>query len=1201
MNDIPQIKDYLKDSIKNEFEIIFNQGKITYDNFVNILSVLKNKSEYSYLLDNFNDWRDVKITNELDISVHPSEDAKSLNLRWTLKNEKDIQIYCKTNSLTGLDYDLIYKKTIKKPIIDGDYNLKYNLKTESVFNKETEQFENDKQDIAEEIAQQYKTFQSLMLHNKNNFKNLFKTYRLKNRYSFTDKFGIHSLDLTIVRTSKKKISNPNQSLPVKKFIESNIFNESKTYEIELELNKNIISTDRDVLKKYLDEIIPDNPISLDKINNDNFIEAIQDKVIESIVNCTEFINSAINHYPFILSVSESEGVLTYYKQLIDEKKKEMIERKLDIISKLRKDDVDEETLTPSEQKFISTLNMSKLTFIAEKYVNFKTKRFKTTNYFIGPKPISMEMEHLQPKNENYILKIPYCVTDKADGIGKLLFICKSDLSADWNELYLIDSNLKIYKTGMKCYQFNNCLFNCEFIKHKNLIMIYDTYFIDKPSEPDTTRDSYKDVFYRNLFENVNHGGNIQEYTRIEMAQHFIDTSKLGYIDISNPVQMQVHVKTFLDVSTDFSKSCKEIWNKRSENIYSYDGLIFTPSELPVAFDNTPDFDLYSHTRWDFNIKWKPPHENTIDFLIKESSDDIITKIVKTGGTTNIKKFKPYDLYVGQNVKNSDPCELQLKNYTKNNIYIPSLFNPNQPYLENIHKAYLEIEPKSKKTLCKYWEEYTDTWLNTKNMIDNNTIVEFAYNIHSTDEIGFKWIPVKLRNDKTVSYQNGISEQINIFKIIQQICKEDSKVDAKLFNIVRPYLVKNYKLRGISIDNFNSHKNYIQYYYKEPLSVKVSTNYGNDFNTANNVWKTINNPVTTEILLNVPDLVPSELDNDTKYFTKQLNYSRDKSLTLSLQEFHNKIIKSKILLQNSVIICKRLFEDDTRLKNISLLDYATGKGGDLFKWKLSGINKVIGVDNVRDNIFNEKDGACIRRNNLFNRSTKPKDFMVYFLQGDVSKNISSGEAFESTSMRLYKERWTENELYKENKFNIVSMMFAIHYMFTDETVLDKLIQNIDENLKPGGLFIGACLDGKKTFQYLSNTKKNEYKTGKSPGGEKLWSIKKKYDNSSFNDDNTSLNYCISIKMYSINTEIDEYLVNFEFLKKKLAEKNIFLIDNSELYYSNNSSDTLDNVFSQLESTSFDVGDQSLSIIKNMSDDEKIISFLTRYFIFKKMIT
>ena len=488
------------------------------------------------------------------------------------------------------------------------------------------------------------------------------------------------------------------------------------------------------------------------------------------------------------------------------------------------------------------------------------------------------------------------------------------------------------------------------------------------------------------------------------------------------------------------------------------------------------------------------------------------------------------------------------------------------------------------------------------MIDNNSIVEFAYNINSNDDSGFKWVPVKIRNDKTVSYKLGMSEQIKIFNIIQQMCNQNSKIDTKLFNIVRPYLVKNYKLINISINNFNSDKNYIQSYYREPLAVKVSTNYGNDFNTANNVWKTIHNPVTEQILLNVPDSVPSEVDNDVKYYNKKHNYSREKSLTLSLQEFHNKVIKSKILLQNSVLYCNKQFPDDIHLNNLSLLDFATGKGGDLFKWKLSGINKVVGIDNVKDNIFNEKDGACIRRNNLFNKSTKPKNFMVYFLQGDVTKNISSGEAFESTSMRLYNERWKENELYQTNKFNIISIMFAIHYMFKEESLLDKLIENIDENLKPGGLFIGACLDGEKTFNYLSDIRKNEYKIGKSPSGEKLWSIHKKYDDtSSFNNDNTSLNYCISIKMFSINTEIDEYLVNFDFLKKKLAEKNIVLLDDSEISYSNKSSDTLDNVFGQLESTSFDVGDHSLSAIKNMSKVEKIISFLTRYFIFKKMIT
>lgn len=1189
MNKIPEISSYLKDSIDNEFEIVFDRGTITYDNFINILSVLKNNTEYSYLVDTFNQWNNVTVTNELDISVHPTEDTNSLSLRWTLCNEKDIQTYCKTNNLSDLDYQLIYKKPVKPSIIDEDFKLKYNLKVENRFDKETQKFMID----LPESNQEYDKYKDLLVRNKNNFKNLYKSYRLKNRYSFTDKYGIHSLDLTIVRSSKKKMTNSDHYIPVKKISESNIFNEPKTYEIELELNKNIKDSSNKTLKSYLDKIVPDNKISVKKITKEIFFTKVQTSVIDTIQNCVKFVYSAINHYPFIISMTDSNNIFTSYKDFINTKKIEMINSKLDTLSKLDEPDLSEDTLPREQQLYLSTIDRKDVLFHKEKLLKLRDSPIQT-NYFIGPKPVSMELEHLQPQNENYILNKSYCVTDKADGIGKLLFVTN-------NELYLIDNNYKIYKTGIRCQQFDNCLFNCEFIKHQNLVMIYDTYFIDKPLEDDSIRELYQNVFYRDLFSNITHGSEINNYTRLEMAQHFIDTAKLEYIDESYPFKISIQVKKFLDVTVNFSANCQEIWNNRDKNLYNYDGLIFTPNNLPVGFDNSPDYDLYSHSRWDFNIKWKPPHENTIDFLIKESTDDLVTKIVKSNGSSNIKKFKVYDLYVGQVTKNTNPCESQLKTFIKNtNIYLPTLFTPTQPYTENIHKAYLEIEPKSKKSVCKLWDESTNSWISTKNMIDNNSIVEFAYNIHSTDEKGFRWVPVKIRNDKTVAYHKGTVEQNRIFNMIQELCN-NTTLNSKIFNIVKPYLKKNPKLRDISLSNFKTYKNYIQSYYREPLSVKVFTNYGNDFNTANNVWKTIHNPVTEEILLNVPDKVPLEIDNDDKYYNKRFNYSREKSLTLSLQEFHNKIIKSKILLYNAVNYCNHQFEDDTTSNNLSLLDLATGKGGDLFKWKLSGINKVVGIDNVKDNIFNKNDGACVRRNNLFSKSIKPKNFDVYFLQGDVTNNINSGEAFQSTSMQLFNERWKSNEEFQKNKFNIISMMFAIHYMFKDETVLDKLINNIDENLKPGGLFIGACLDGEKTFNYLSDIRKNEYKIGTSSTGEKLWSIQKKYDSPTFSNDNTSLNNCISIKMYSINTEQDEYLVNFEYLKNKLAEKNIILLDDSELLYSVKSTGTLDTIFEKLKSTSFDVNSNTLSTIKNMSDDEKIISFLTRYFIFKKMIT
>ena len=43
------------------------------------------------------------------------------------------------------------------------------------------------------------------------------------------------------------------------------------------------------------------------------------------------------------------------------------------------------------------------------------------------------------------------------------------------------------------------------------------------------------------------------------------------------------------------------------------------------------------------------------------------------------------------------------------------------------------------------------------------------------------------------------------------------------------------------------------------------------------------------------------------------------------------------------------------------------------------------------------------------------------------------------------------------------------VYNYETTINNLVENIDQNLKKGGYFIGTCLDGNKVFEALKNSK------------------------------------------------------------------------------------------------------------------------------------
>jgi mRNA (guanine-N7-)-methyltransferase len=46
------------------------------------------------------------------------------------------------------------------------------------------------------------------------------------------------------------------------------------------------------------------------------------------------------------------------------------------------------------------------------------------------------------------------------------------------------------------------------------------------------------------------------------------------------------------------------------------------------------------------------------------------------------------------------------------------------------------------------------------------------------------------------------------------------------------------------------------------------------------------------------------------------------------------------------------------------------------------------------------------------------------------------------------------------FDIVNIQFALHYFFESTSKLEGFLQNVSENLKNGGYFIGTCFDWQK---------------------------------------------------------------------------------------------------------------------------------------------
>ena len=388
---------------------------------------------------------------------------------------------------------------------------------------------------------------------------------------------------------------------------------------------------------------------------------------------------------------------------------------------------------------------------------------------------------------------------------------------------------------------------------------------------------------------------------------------------------------------------------------------------------------------------------------------------------------------------------------------------------------------------------------------------------------------------------------------------------------------------------------IRYDKTEKLRQKNNTSFGNDYNTALNVWKTYYQPITPEMLFNKSII---EINQEDDYYITS-NLSRSKSKSINLRNFHNQFVKNEVLISPS---CK-LFKD------AFVLDLGCGQGGDLNKFEYGKISKYLGINKFLNDLIAPETGAIKRYQKLV--EDIPNIYQAYFINGDIGKNIKNGEFlldnkqfnFKEMHQILFNKKHNSSLKIKdnisgifENGFDIINIQFVIHYLFKDNISLNNLIDNIDENLKIGGLLIGTCYDGSTVFNTLKDKSIGDSLLGYDDNNSLVWRIKKQYEQSSFPDNSDSLGYPIDVITESIGTENREYLVNFKFLTKLLEAKNIKLLTKEQCIEMNlqfGNEDTSSGLFEDLYYQN--LNNKAKHYLK---DYEKEISFLNRWFIFQK---
>ena len=296
--------------------------------------------------------------------------------------------------------------------------------------------------------------------------------------------------------------------------------------------------------------------------------------------------------------------------------------------------------------------------------------------------------------------------------------------------------------------------------------------------------------------------------------------------------------------------------------------------------------------------------------------------------------------------------------------------------------------------------------------------------------------------------------------------------------------------------------------------------------------------------------------------------------------------------------------------------AVGKGGDINKWVSAKLSVVFGIDVSRDNIENRMDGACARYLRK-KRDTAGNLFRGMFVQGNSSVNIRNADAIGTE-----KEKQITRAMFGEggemvNKlgtgvedlygvgadgFDVCSIQFAVHYMFESPQTLHQFLRNVSETTKVGGHFIGTSYDGSEVFKLLKRKDVGESAVVME-GDEKLWEVTKQYDSDAFDADESCVGYAIDVYQDSINKMFREYLVNYDYLTRLMENYGFVPIDKAEANRMGMPSGSgLFYELHQLLMKEIKVNPRAgrnYGSAPHMTYGERQISFLNRYFIFKKI--
>ena len=753
----------------------------------------------------------------------------------------------------------------------------------------------------------------------------------------------------------------------------------------------------------------------------------------------------------------------------------------------------------------------------------------------GPQPATLERRNMsagdaEPGVPN-LVTMPggYNVTDKADGLRCALFVAEN------GRIFLIDGGGRVYATGKQTDAANaKLVLDGEWIRRNRrgeTVSHFYAFDILAARGGDTAVTGLPFLNPEAMAGSTAAGNTRQAVMAAAVVALGNAEQRLRGVPASQ--DLQIGMKTFRSVRPGgdfFREAVSAILDDAKSAPYNTDGLIFTPNTMPLPL---------GRGSWPEQLKWKPAHENTIDFLVvvdKErdkkgapiGADLVATKYREDSGHT--VRFKTLRLFVGSardgayadpRLTVMDPTA-PLPRSVEEGEWRAVEFRPTEPRDPLASVCYVAIgegaaDPAGASAAATALD--TDSTVirttRTGDILQDDMIVEMAY--HPERAPGWRWEPVRVRHDKTERWLAGAK-------------------------------------RGTMNADW----------------------------VANSIWSTLHNPITEDAVRTgkiTECVAPAAVVAPSSYYNRRAP-SRDLMKVQCLRNFHNDYVKRGILLKK------------TLRPNALLCDLAMGKAGDLHKWLSAGVGGVFGCDIAAANLNDPEDGAYRRLLDkmvaLGGRDRVPP---MMFIQADATRVLATGDAGVTLEDQSLLRREFGAGGMMAGGADVTSCMFALHYMFRDENSVAGFLTNLADTVKVGGYFVGCGFDGDTVARLLMG--ETNTAVGRD-GATDVWMITKRYGaqvGSIVPPSAAGLGLAIDVDFISIGETHTEYLVSWAYLQAQLATAGFELLTPAECAEIGLSASS--QMFSETWAAAQAAGETYA-----MSDAVQRFSFLNRWYVFKR---